>query len=438
MLRVFCPPIAILLLSACGDPGDPVSSASEPNGTESTGGDPSTSTGDAVPTSGQLPPTSSAGESATGDPPGTTTDVATDTSAGLDTTTGGDSDGTTGDEPSPWDGEPLPLEPPGLWSWVPFPDSMCRDGSTTGLGVRYGGGDGLVIYFEGGGACFNSGTCALNELWSNFGEFKFDAWALGIGKGGLFDDDPQNPVRDWSFVYVPYCTGDVHAGDRENVGIDGVLGAQQFVGYRNVAAYLERLVPTFGDAGHVLVTGSSAGGFGAALNYDRIAGAFPNSAVTLLDDSGPPMSDQYLPVCLQERWRELYNFEDTLPADCVECFHEDGGGIYNLASFLGEKWSDQRLALFSSEQDGVIRTFFGYGLEDCDGGTYPGPTFEDGLYQLRDEILGASPVWGSYFVGGTGHTILSSPGYYTTEVDGVPLTDWLDALLHGDVSHVSP
>nr|WP_276604062.1 pectin acetylesterase-family hydrolase [Nannocystis pusilla] len=202
---------------------------------------------------------------------------------------------------------------------------MCRDGSTTGIGVRYGAGDDLVIYFEGGGACFNSDTCALNELWKNFGEFKFDAWALGIGQGGIFDDDPQNPVRDWSFIYVPYCTGDVHAGDRENVGIDGVLGAQQFVGYRNVAAYLERLVPTFQDAGHVLVTGSSAGGFGAALNYDRIAEAFPGSAVTLLDDSGPPMSDQYMPVCMQ-LWRDLFNFDATLPADCADCFGEDGGG----------------------------------------------------------------------------------------------------------------
>ncbi|WAS93493.1 pectin acetylesterase-family hydrolase [Nannocystis punicea] len=347
-------------------------------------------------------------------------------------------DGTTGDEPSPWDGEPLPLEPPGNWSWVPFPDSMCRDGSTTGIGVRYGDGDDLVIFFEGGGACFNSDTCALNELWKNFGEFKFDSWALGIGKGGIFDDDPQNPLRDWSFVYVPYCTGDVHAGDRENVGIDGVLGAQQFVGYRNVAAYLERIVPTFADAGHVLVTGSSAGGFGAALNYDRIAGAFPASAVTLLDDSGPPMSDQYMPVCLQQLWRDLFNFDATLPADCADCFGVDGGGISNLATYLGEKWSEQRLALFSSEQDGVIRTFFGYGLDDCDGGSYSAKDFEAGLYELRDDILGEGGVWGSYFVPGTGHTILSSPAYYTTEVDGVPLTAWIEALLAGEASHVSP
>src|SRR5690606_5667790 len=98
-------------------------------------------------------------------------------------------------------------------------------------------------------------------------------------------DADKNPVGDWSFVFVPYCTGDVHAGDRADQAVPDVGGAQQFVGYRNVAAYLERIVPTWSGVGHVLVTGESAGGFGAAFNYDRIADAFPGTRVTLLDDS---------------------------------------------------------------------------------------------------------------------------------------------------------
>jgi hypothetical protein len=295
-----------------------------------------------------------------------------------------------------------------------------------------------VIYFEGGGACFNAATCILNDLFSNWGEIKFNTWALGIGKGGIFSDDPQNPVRDWNFIYVPYCTGDVHAGNRENVGINGVLGAQQFVGYRNVAAYLERIVPTFKDTSHVLVTGISAGGFGAALNYDRIAEAFPKSTVTLLDDSGPPMGDQYMPVCLQKLWRELYNFDETLPPDCVDCFNDDGGGISNLAAYLGDKWGEQRLALFSNTRDNIIRTFFGYGLNNCAGGTYGGSQFEQGLFHLRDEILGDSPTWGSYFIDGIGHTVLAGPAYFTTKVDNIPLTEWIEELLAGNASHVGP
>ncbi|HEY8379332.1 MAG TPA: pectin acetylesterase-family hydrolase [Nannocystis sp.] len=428
--------IPVILSTACADPADPVDSASATGtGTDTSSGTDAESTSGATPTTsdsgaGATDPTTTEGSSGTGDDDTTNGG----TSPGDDTTDGG----TTGDEPSPWDGEPLPLEPPGIWSWVPFPDAICRDGSTTGLGVRYGKSDKLVIFFEGGGACFNSDTCILNEHWKNWDKVKFDAWALGIGRSGIFADDPQNPVRDWNFIYVPYCTGDVHAGDRENVGIDGIIGAQQFVGYRNVAAYLERIVPTFADTTHVLVTGISAGGFGAAFNYDRIAAAFPGRPVTLLDDSGPPLSDQYMPVCLQQRWRDLFGLDHTLPADCTDCFGPDGGGISSLALYLRDKWPDQRLALFTSEQDTVIRTFFGYGLNNCKGGIYPADAYEQGIYQLRDEILGDDPVWGTYIVPGTNHTVISGPGYYSTEVAGVPLTDWLDELLAGHAAHISP
>src|SRR5690606_15411754 len=138
-------------------------------------------------------------------------------------------------------------------------------------------------------------------------------------------DSAANPVGDWTHIFVPYCTGDVHAGDRPDQMSD--VGVQQFVGYRNVAAYLERIVPTFAGVGHVLVTGESAGGFGAALNYDRGADAFPGAAVTLLDGSGPPLGFDVVPLCLQQRWSELWGFDDTIPAGCEDCFPSQGGGI---------------------------------------------------------------------------------------------------------------
>src|SRR5262245_7026392 len=71
---------------------------------------------------------------------------------------GSSDDGSTS-EPDPedlepplpaYDGEPLPAAPTGKWVWVDFPDAFCRDGTSTGIGVRYGETDDLVIYFEGG------------------------------------------------------------------------------------------------------------------------------------------------------------------------------------------------------------------------------------------------------------------------------------------------
>ncbi len=51
----------------------------------------------------------------------------------------------------------------------------------------------------------------------------------------------------------------------------------------------------------VLLTGISAGGFGAAANYPQVARAFAPVPVYDLDDSGPPgAEDPYLPKCLQQ------------------------------------------------------------------------------------------------------------------------------------------
>src|SRR5438270_13395269 len=50
--------------------------------------------------------------------------------------------------------------PAGTWTWVDFPDSSCDDGSPTGIGVnRSDAGTNLVVYLEGGGACWDSNTC---------------------------------------------------------------------------------------------------------------------------------------------------------------------------------------------------------------------------------------------------------------------------------------
>lgn len=422
-----------LVVTACGaDPGDGDATGDSTGDTtgDATGG-PAGSSGPAT-----APPGTTGDEPTGGDGSASQGETGDDSDA---TGTTDDPDDTTG-EPSEWDGEPLPPEPPGSWMWVPFPASRCRDGSETGIGVRYGTGDGLVVFFEGGGACFNLATCLLNDAFRDFGALKFDAWKLGLGQGGIFDpDDADNPVADWSVVYVPYCTGDVHAGDREDVGIDGVFGAQQFVGYRNVGHYLERIVPTFADVGQVLVTGQSAGGFGAAFNYDRIAGAFPGARVTLLDDSGPPMRDMYLAPCLQAEWRSLWNLDATLPLDCDECFSDDGGGISNLALYLGDKHPDQRLALVSSLEDAVIRTFFGYGQNDCQGGVMTGAEFEAGLLDLRAHVFtDDDPTWGSFLLPGIGHTVVGGPGYFTAEVQGVRLVDWLQDLLLGQAAHLAP
>jgi hypothetical protein len=338
----------------------------------------------------------------------------------------------------PFDGDKL-IAQPNQWTWVDVPGARCRDGSPTGIGVRLNpASDKVFIYLEGGGACFNGSTCAISL--AGFNKTAFGAWAGTVGQLGIFDPFPaENPVRDWNAIYVPYCTGDVHVGTVSDQAVPGGPSAQEFVGYENINLYLKRLVPTFKHASQVLLTGVSAGGFGAAFNYDRVASAFCPTPVVLLDDSGPPMADPYLAPCLQKQWRNLWDIDQTLPAGCSGCTGADGGGIVNYASYLSTRWPDSRMGLISSTHDAVISTFFGFGHDTCG---LPLPLtfaqFEAGLVDLRDGYLASSGHWGTYYVNSIAHTYLIGPGFYTTQVGKKPLTTWVKELLAGQTSNVSP
>jgi len=348
-----------------------------------------------------------------------------------------------------FDGKPIPPidAPPGEWSWVQVDGAVCRDGSPTGFGIRVAAkaSDKLMIYLEGGGACFNGTTCAINP--GSAGEAAFDAWKGTVGAGGIFSsENPDNPVSDWNMVYVPYCSGDIHAGNAAGVDIEGLLSPkdQQFVGYANIYLYLKRIIPTFPSLSKVLLTGVSAGGFGAAYNYDRVAQAFCPTPVVLIDDSGPPMADDYLAPCLQSHWRTLWKLGETTPSDCTTCAGADGGGIVSYVDYLSAKYPDRRLGLISSTKDSVISLFFGYGKDECknlSGVATPvsGDVFAAGLNDLRDNHMKAKKAWASYYVDSTTHTYLMGPGFYTTTVQDKKLTQWVsDVVNEGTIEHVGP
>ena len=68
---------------------------------------------------------------------------------------------------------------------------------------------------------------------------------------GVFDlDNPDNPVRDWTMVFMPYCTGDVHAGTRTNATAE--TWGLWFDGHLNFARILDDLKAKhgLGDAQH--------------------------------------------------------------------------------------------------------------------------------------------------------------------------------------------
>ncbi|MET0384665.1 MAG: pectin acetylesterase-family hydrolase [Polyangiales bacterium] len=317
------------------------------------------------------------------------------------------------------------------WTWVPFADTKCRAGTPAGLSVNMNSASRKVmIYLEGGGACFDAQTCGANP----------DAVGSQMPSGGgVFDRSrEENPVRDWSFVYVPYCTGDVHMGAKENGQVEGVTGPQQFVGRKNLAAFLQRLVPTFANAEQVLLTGVSAGGFGASSNAAYVQWAFGEIPVTMIDDSGPTLSNEFLPTCLTNRYVTTWGLEGSILDDCGSACSASEDYSVQFLEYSAMYAEGKYNGLIESDQDSVIRGFFGVGTnngaDDCMGILLFTPmTAEDFLAGLLDyrERVKPYPGFSTFYPSDTKHTWLGDNSFYTAVAGDVRMVDWFQGVIEG-------
>jgi hypothetical protein len=367
--------------------------------------------------------------------------------------------------------------PPAGWNWYPIDGAVCRDGSPAGLFARLTSSDKLFVYLEGGGACSSLGFCNFNPpnvdtVLSGDGQTVLGS-TLGVVAGrqqpgafelnqvnGIFDtNNGANPFKDWNGVYIPYCTGDVHFGTRENVSLPGVAAPQQFVGYLNMQKFAARIAPTFRDrVNRVVITGASAGSFGAALNFSMLQDAFGSVRVDALLDSGVPFSDQFMPICMQRRWREIWGYDASLPPDCTECRQADGGGLIHLADFLVRKHPNATLAAVSSMEDEVIRLFFSAGVKDCanfdtadpvlittgqvlDPTVYfPASDYAAGLTDLRTQYA-TSGRFATYYLSGANlslHQHIWRARFFDPTAGSMPIAQFVGDFLNGTMHQIGP
>jgi hypothetical protein len=239
------------------------------------------------------------------------------------------------------------------WSFVDVPESRCANGEPTGFGLSpAAGSDELVIYFEGGGACWNLATCGVGtaaNLRRGYTAADFDT--DGIRDWALFSrTDSSTPFGDMSQMIVPYCTGDVHAGTR--VADYGGLRIHH-AGGRNVEAMLTRVKATFPGLRRIIAVGTSAGGFGAQLNYPRLAAAFPGVRIDVIADSGQLIAPR---GGLTTEWAQSWGL--VIPSDCTGCLES----FPRYVGYLAQRYPGSRFGLFASLRDAVLTPFFGFGV----------------------------------------------------------------------------
>lgn len=317
----------------------------------------------------------------------------------------------------------VPLSAPaGAWTWIDIDGSVCDDGTPTGIAVNPSPSAGpdadLLIYFVGGGACWDYLTCAVFNTSTHgpFGRAQFEQQKNMLNGTILDRARPQNPVAGYHMVVVPYCTGDLHAGD--NVATYQGSGGKRIIhhkGYANVLAFLPRVAATWPSPRKLIMTGSSAGGYGATLNYDLFRTRFPQAVSYLINDSGPLFVGDSVPKTLRDAWYAQWNLQNTVAgADACPGCSSDLSQAY---AEIQKKYPADRLSLLSYTQDQVIRAYLGM---------KSATQFQTDLYQLATTRFDPSSTSRVFYVTGDSHVLLTS-GEITSQ--GTTLTTFLNQQL---------
>lgn len=318
--------------------------------------------------------------------------------------------------PGGTDAESSPAGAPGWETVVPGGDCQCSDGSEFSFQVRKASTDKVILFLQDGGNCFSAETCAPDrELYNT-------TITEGPGSAGVFDfTNERNPFADYSVVYVPYCTADVHLGNATTEhGPDLTI---QHKGYVNGTAALGYLAATFPDATEVVVMGESAGSVAAPVYGGLVADRLQDAAITVLANG----SGSYPSVGeINRRYAEAWGLVDVMAA-----WPENVG-------VTAEEWSVARLYIQSWRHDpdlAFARIDFAY--DERQAIWYPIVDLPVGdllgrLAANERLIEDAGVNLFSYTAPGDDHTALTNDRFYTTEVDGQTLVDWVADLVAGE------
>ena len=236
-----------------------------------------------------------------------------------------------------------------------------------------GASDKVVVYFQGGGGCWNEATTSplfcLTDVEPQT-------------PIGIFDrTNPKNKFKDYTIVHILYCSGDAHGGNTTRPYNDKKGQPVVQAGLLNVQATLD-WVKSQQSAGHLATTinnliimGCSAGSLGtqlwaqeilrqlswktAAIIPDSFAGVAPNDVVgQVIYDYGYCscgfLSDELYKKCMDKQLTvydlglEFLNEHPTVPYAFIEAKTDAVQLAYYVALVVTTN-STEKAAMTSSE-----------------------------------------------------------------------------------------
>ncbi|MFP4247460.1 MAG: pectin acetylesterase-family hydrolase [Halochromatium sp.] len=336
----------------------------------------------------------------------------------------------------------------------------------------------LLIYFAGGGACWDPATClgsslssqptylqAVTETTAALQEYSEDYDGSGAG-GLLVDTRLTNPFAGFAKVYIPYCTGDVHVGSHDQTyHDDGLDWTIRHRGFDNLLMVLQWLQEQGLMLDQVVLAGSSAGGYGALINFPVVHDALGDEAnyALVIDSANGVLTDGFVAKAFGEPddhatggWREgAWGAYQNIDASIQPALQADAHHLWIQAfNRLGAAYPDLRIAQSTTAFD-TVQTALYLTMQQVDQGRFDPfqPLSEDeilftALFDWSPRATSAmieTAFWLSqfrYYLGaGLGHVHLLDPppelapfptaNYFEeASAKGIHYTDWLDDMLN--------
>lgn len=304
------------------------------------------------------------------------------------------------------------------WETVYIPDAQCGDGIPYKVFVKPGKKSKLAIEFMGGGACWSLSTCWGPNL---------HTWIHPIPSLPAFSylTTDESPIADHTFVYFPYCNGDVYAGNHVSSYLPLVNTYHE--GKKNVYLALDYLKATnkveFKKANSIVVYGSSAGAIGSLLHRKKIESFLkPNIKKLLISDSAGLHYGK-------DFWKK---FPDEFVDDFRSAFAPVGVKVDTSTGLIApqfknycKKASDWRIGFIQTTKDVIMSKMFGEISQEDHRKLVLGPK---GL----EQTLNDSENCFTHISEGVGHMLLILPDVAKDSYDtksGESAKDFVDRLI---------
>lgn len=256
--------------------------------------------------------------------------------------------------------------------WYRVSSDMMKssDGSEYHAFFKKGTENKVMVYFAGGGVSINEQT-AKNDTY-NTKLLSPDILAnTTMNMGGIASDIEGSPYKNWTIILFPYATGDFHcgAGEFKYIDKDGKEKILYHNGYNNFTATMDKVMEyaEIDNSDTVVVTGYSAGGFGASLLADDVfSNYFPTAkSKTVLVDAS---------LLLFEQWNNVAKNVWQAPEHIASRLTSENITLDNLTA-LHNKWGNDVTILFdSSTRDGdlaKVQRYLKDGVMNEDTGEMP-------------------------------------------------------------------